>query len=53
MILKELVKNDRYSLIRLKFSEETLATIKIQFTVLGYIEERLEKREKKVSKSLD
>lgn len=45
--LKELVKNDRYSLIRLKFSEETLATIKIQFTVLGYIEERLEKREKK------
>lgn len=45
--LKELVKYDIYSLIRLKFSEETLATIKIQFTVLGYIEERLEKREKK------
>lgn len=45
--LKELVKDDRYSRIRLRFSEETLSTIKIQFSILGYIEEKSVQREKK------
>lgn len=44
--LKELVKKERYNSIKLRFSEESLATIKIQFIALGLIEERLEKKEK-------
>nr|WP_297166101.1 DUF4062 domain-containing protein [uncultured Dysgonomonas sp.] len=44
--LKSLVEKDRFSTVKLKFSQETLATIKIQFTVLGYIEESQVRREK-------
>lgn len=50
--LTELVKDNWYSSIKLRFSEETLATIKIQFTVLGYIEEKLVQRQKKNVKYL-
>ena len=44
--LHEFIENNRQS-IRLRFSDDALDTIKIQFTALEFIEEKLDKREKK------
>lgn len=50
--LQEFVENNRQS-IRLRFSDESLATIRIQFIALGFVGEKLEKREKKNMKVIE
>jgi hypothetical protein len=43
--LKEVIESNRQKIV-LKFSDDTIATIKIQFMALGYLTEKLERREK-------
>lgn len=50
--LKEVIESNRQKIV-LKFTEDTLATIKIQFMALGYLTEKLEKRDKKNARVLE
>lgn len=50
--LKEVIENSRQKLV-LKFTDDTIATIKIQFMALGYLTEKLEKIEKKNAKIIE